>query len=114
MSNPTASITQDEISSQTLRENVSKLPPEVKARLMREAKAAHRVSQVAYQKTYHQLFSDGYAVQPAIGKTGGVDNVGWELLAPSKGGPDWYLATRELCLQEVPRHKSLYARVNRG
>jgi hypothetical protein len=48
-----------------------------------------------------------YTLRPAIGSTGGVANVGWEL-----HGYDhpWYLASKELCLQAIPGHRSIYGR----
>ncbi len=47
---------------------------------------------------------DGYTIRPAIGRTGGADNVGWELIPPS--GCARFLATREQSVAAVERHRS--------
>ena len=46
---------------------------------------------------------DGYTLQLAIGRTGGVDNAGWELHPPS--GPTWYLRDRDAAVAAIPRHR---------
>ncbi len=48
---------------------------------------------------------DGLTIRPAIGKTGGVDNVGWEI---EGNGHTWYVRSKEEALASIPRFKALY------
>lgn len=69
-----------------------------------QAKAAKRAADLAWQAS-QRLQVDGYVVQPAIGKTGGADNVGWELHPSPGSGPTWYLRTREEAIEAIERHR---------
>lgn len=73
-----------------------------------QMKAAKREAEVRDQSAQTEVI-DGYTVRPAIGRTGGVANVGWELIPPSGVGRPWFLATRLLAIQAIPRHKAMYA-----
>jgi hypothetical protein len=52
---------------------------------------------------------DGYTIRPAIGNTQGAANVGWEIIPPKGGGVPWYLATRDLAVAAIPRHRERWA-----
>jgi hypothetical protein len=74
---------------------------------MRAAKAAKHAAAVTDQAS-RTVVRDGYKIRPAIGKTGGADNVGWELIPLCCEGPIWYFATLALCVQNIPRHAQRY------
>ena len=78
-----------------------------------DALAAHRKSLrelALFDQLKQTLIFEDYTVRPTIGRSGGADAIGWELIpAPGAAGPIWYLATRELAIEAIPRHKAMYA-----
>lgn len=66
----------------------------------REALKAKQGSAKAYQEANTEMVR-GVRLRPAIGKTGGVDNVGWEM--HKKGSEDWYVTTKEEALSKLDR-----------
>lgn len=62
---------------------------------MRLKLAQDRAAAESYQQESSTIV-DGSVIQPAIGRTGKADNVGWELITP--GRADRFYATKELCL----------------
>ncbi len=67
------------------------------------ARMAKHEQAVAWQASQTELFPGGWIIRPAIGRTGGVDNVGWELIAPPNTRPPRYLATRTLAIAEYEK-----------
>jgi len=72
-----------------------------------QAKRALRASAKAFQDLNASVV-DGYTLKPAIGRTGGVNNIGWELHPPARQGSVWYLSTKQGCIDSIPRHRALY------
>ncbi len=77
----------------------------------REAQAARHAADLARQAS-ERITVDGYTIQPAIGRTGGADNIGWELI-PAEGRP-WYLRTKAEALDAIPRHRTRVAPQSTG
>jgi hypothetical protein len=75
---------------------------------MREIKAAKYAKALA-DRGNRQVIQDGYRIWPAIGRTGGAENLGWELIPLENEGPIWYFATKELCIKNIPRHAKRYS-----
>lgn len=63
-------------------------------------KAAKRAAALAYQRE-NTFVEQGVTIMPAIGKTGGKDNVGWEM--HKKGQPAWYVSNTGEALRKVPK-----------
>jgi len=68
-----------------------------KARAAREFK---RIAAVAFQDAHTEIIK-GVRIRPAIGKTGGSPNVGWEM--HKKDSPDWYVGNKEEALRKLEK-----------
>lgn len=79
--------------------------------LARAARERGRRSALALQEA-ETVVVDGYRICPAIGRTGGADNVGWELHPPAGMGPPWYLAERDLAIAAIAAHRARYVRAS--
>lgn len=64
------------------------------------AKQAKRASELSYQND-NRLVVYGWTIQPAIGRTGGVPNVGWEVNCPKESSH--YFSTRTQCIEWVDK-----------
>lgn len=81
------------------------LPPEQLA----AAKAAKRAAELAWQSE-RSVIIDGFTIRPAIGRTGGSKNTGWELCPPRDLGPIWYLATKDAAIESIGRYLRRYGK----
>lgn len=81
--------------------------PRISIEEVRSHKESKRTRSLEHQKA-NTSYKDGFKIQPAIGKTGGADNVGWELIPVKVNGPPWYLATKELAEEAISRHQKIY------
>lgn len=77
-------------------------------RVIVKARLEKRQAALKFQEENTLVTPEGYTVRPAIGRTGGAENVGWELIPPAKGGPEWYFGTNEGALGGVKRHLGRY------
>jgi hypothetical protein len=107
MVTPTLPYPRPEIVAEPLEEK-ARTTPLMSPAEMTERRLAARKAAEAYQSE-QTLVVEGYTIRPAIGKTGGGDNVGWELIpAKGAGGPPWYVKTRERAIESIPRHRATY------
>lgn len=68
-----------------------------------DARCAKWEAECAFQLANTSV-TDGYTIRPAIGRTGGVDNVGWELL--KVGYCDRYVGTKADCLLLIAKDRA--------
>ena len=72
-----------------------------------ELRAAKRKRDMQRQIDSRTWVGDCY-VCLAIGKTGGVDNVGWEIHPPAKGGRVWFQMTKDEAIARIPYHREFF------
>jgi hypothetical protein len=68
-------------------------------------RAAKRQAKKDYQLA-ETIRVDEFAIRPTISRVGGR-GIGWELIS-DHSTPDWYLATKQLCIDAIPRYRKRY------